>query len=67
MFPYTDKSMIIYAYLITYNITFVGWIILHGINMPHHIFIIYESQFFHYNDAKACNYFLKFLEVFLSM
>lgn len=30
-------------------------------------FQLYESQFFHYNDAKACNYFLKFLEVFLSM
>lgn len=45
MFPYTGKSMIIHAYLITYNITFVGWIILHGINMPHHIFSYMNLSF----------------------
>lgn len=56
--------MIIYAYLITYNIH-LCWMDITRYKYATSYFQLY-FPFFHYNDAKACNYLLKFL-VFLSM
>lgn len=57
----SDICVFICPYLFTYNISFVGWVTLQGMNKPYltnpDYFQLYESSFF--TLMPQCLYFLK--------